>query len=98
RQVVRTFRSKEIEHRLRRRQQQLVTAADRVPLADDRKTADVEDDEAAFGKFAGNRVGGDEGDAEARHNRLLDRLLAAPLPADDRLQIRFLEYALHQRA
>src|SRR5690606_21691630 len=51
------------------------------PLAHDREADDIERDEAAVGNLGSDRIARKEGDAETRHHRLLDRLIAADLGA-----------------
>lgn len=81
---------------MRGRQQPLVLALHDVPAAHHREAAHVERHEPAFLDLRADRVGRDERDAQARHDGLLDRLVAADLHAAIRIEPRLGEQLLHQ--
>ena len=90
--------AEEIEHRLRRRQQDLVLAGEREPLPDHGKAIDVEGGQSPFVEFGGDRVRGNKRNAETRDHGLLDGLVAAHGEADLGANAGGLEQLLHQAA
>ena len=68
------------------------------PLPGDRQARDIEGDEASVLEFRRDRVGRDEGDAETRHDALLDGFIAVEFHADRRRNLGGFEQALHQHA
>ena len=90
--------AEEIEHRLRRRQQDLVLAGEREPLPDHGKAIDVEGGQSPFVEFGGDRVRGNECDAQTGNDGLLDGLVAAHREADFGANAGAFEQLLHQAA
>src|ERR1700683_3603128 len=91
-----------IDHKLPQRhsrwQQPLFRKIYDEPGAHDRKTYDVERDQAAVGALHRHGMGGNERNAEPSDNRLLDRLVAAHLHADARCHPRVGKQALHEES
>ena len=90
--------AEEIEHRLRRRQQDLVLARERVPLPDHGKAVHVEDNQSSFIELGSDRVRGNKCNAEAGDHGLLDGFVAAHRQADFWANAGGFEQLFHQPA